>query len=109
VRLLLTARQKQLLDFIAAETARTGGVPPTVRQMMLALGFKSKGGVARVIDACVRDGILRRLKGKRQAIEIIKPTRAAWFAFDEIDKVLKPLRARACSADFEVFTEEASA
>jgi SOS-response transcriptional repressor LexA len=108
---MLTARQKQLVDFIAAETARTGGVAPTQRQMARALGYKSQSGITKLLRACVDRGALRMMPYKQRAIEVVGPPRAAWFAFDDRAKTLKPFDAgaRRLSAASELVSEEASA
>jgi len=92
---MLTARQKQLVDFIAAETARTRGVAPTQRQMAKALGYKSQSGVTKLLHACVDRGALRLMPYKQRAVEVVLPTRAVWFTFDDRAKALRPFDPRA--------------
>jgi len=89
---MLTARQKELVEYIATETARTGGIAPTRREMAVALGAKSAGDITRLVRACVARGALRAHPSRARAIEVIpRPkSRMAWFVFDDTDKVLKP-------------------
>lgn len=55
----LSARQKDVLDFIAV-TVQRHGVPPTYREIGDALAISSTNGVADHVKALIRKGYLRR-------------------------------------------------
>jgi SOS-response transcriptional repressor LexA len=55
----MTPSQKTALSFIAAQLEATG-ICPTLDDIANAMGVKSKSNAARVIDALVRDGYLKR-------------------------------------------------
>jgi SOS-response transcriptional repressor LexA len=68
---MLTARQKQLLDFIRSEIARCG-VAPSYDEMAAAIGVRSKSGVNRLLLGLEERGAIRRLPSRRRAIEVIE-------------------------------------
>ncbi len=65
----LTAKQRELYDFIAATIAETG-VAPSFDEMAAAVGLTSKGRIAEILDALVERGCIRRIPNRRRAIEI---------------------------------------
>lgn len=69
---MLTAGQMRALKFLDAEIARTGGIPPTVREMQAALGMKSRRGAYRILVALEERGFIRRLPNRARAIEILR-------------------------------------
>jgi SOS-response transcriptional repressor LexA len=92
---MLTARQKQLVDFIADETARHG-VAPSRREIAKHLGLKSAGHVTSMVRACEKRGVLANLKGRARAVGVkVHSPRAKWFAFDDEAKALRPFNASA--------------
>lgn len=71
----LTPRQRDLLDFIAAE-AREGRCPSHV-EMMHRLGLASTSGVNRLLNGLEERGYIRRLPCRARAIEVLRqPPRA---------------------------------
>lgn len=95
---MLTHRQRQLYDFISGELARTS-VPPTCRQMADHLGLVSKSSATRLLDNLEERGMIRRLRNRRQAIEIVDRTnvvpidvrqRVSVLRFNPITKELEP-------------------
>lgn len=56
----LTPRQSDCLRAIRARLAQSG-VPPTYDELRLQLGVASKSSIARLVDALVERGHLRRL------------------------------------------------
>ena len=66
----LTARQRQILDYIQA-TVNERGYPPAVREIGEAVGLSSPSTVHSHLSALVRSGYLRRDPSKPRAIEVI--------------------------------------
>lgn len=65
----LTDRQRQILDFIEAQT-RGRGYPPSVREIGEAVGLASPSSVHAHLAALQRKGFLRRDPTKPRAIEV---------------------------------------
>lgn len=65
----LTDRQRQVLDFITAQTEKHG-YPPTVREIGEALGLSSPSTVHAHLAALESKGLLERVKGKPRAVEV---------------------------------------
>jgi repressor LexA len=55
----LTARQRQMLEYIEHEV-RTTGIPPSIRQIGVALGISSTNGVRTHLQALERKGYIHR-------------------------------------------------
>jgi len=73
----LTARQKELLDFIE-DHVRVQGFPPSVREMAQHMGIRSTNGVHDHIKALERKGyLLRQNTMKSRAISIARKREAA--------------------------------
>ncbi len=68
---MLTAKQKELLEFIRARVQETG-VPPSFDEMKEALDLRSKSGIHRLITALEERGFIKRLPHRARALEIIK-------------------------------------
>jgi repressor LexA len=68
---MLTAKQKELLNFIHVRVQETG-VPPSFDEMKEALDLRSKSGIHRLITALEERGFIRRLPHRARALEIIK-------------------------------------
>lgn len=69
----LTARQQEILDFVA-QSIREHGYPPTIREIGRAFGIRSPNGVNDHLKALQRKGFLNREDLKSRAIT---PTRKA--------------------------------
>lgn len=65
----LTPRQRHLLAFLTDEAE--AGRSPSFDEMADAIGFASKSGVARLIEALEQRGHVRRHPNRARAIEII--------------------------------------
>lgn len=65
----MTAKQKQLLDFIKAKLAETG-VCPSMQEMADAMGQKSKSGVHRLVLALEEAGHVARLSWRARSIAL---------------------------------------
>jgi repressor LexA len=82
---MLTAKQRELLQFIH-ERLQESGVSPSFDEMREALDLKSKSGVHRLISALEERQFIRRLPNRARALEVIKmpetvsPTIAAALA-----------------------------
>lgn len=74
---MLTTRQRNLLNFIVAEIARTGGVAPSFEEMQAHLGESSKSGVHRLVTPLERRGFISRIPGHARAIHVLKTPDAA--------------------------------
>ncbi|MEA4882238.1 MAG: transcriptional repressor LexA [Clostridia bacterium] len=67
---LLSAREKQILGFIAQET-ETRGYPPSVREIGLAVGLRSSSTVHGYLASLENKGYIRRDPSKPRAIEVL--------------------------------------
>ena len=68
---MLTAKQRELLQFIDGRLRQTG-VSPSFDEMREALDLKSKSGVHRLISALEERGFIRRLPNRARALEVLK-------------------------------------
>ncbi len=66
---VLTAKRRQILDFIAAQL-RERGYPPSVREIGEAVGLASSSTVHNHLGVLQRQGYLRRDPAKPRAIEV---------------------------------------
>jgi len=71
----LTARQRRILDFIAA-TVRERGYPPTVREIGEAVGLTSSSSVHAQLATLERRGLLRKDPTKPRAMALSDTSRA---------------------------------
>ena len=71
IEIMLTKKQKQLLNYISTFQSRNG-VTPSYEEMKDALALKSKSGIHRLILALEERGFVKRLAHKARALEIIK-------------------------------------
>ena len=91
---MLTAKQRELLQFIH-DRLQQSGVSPSFDEMREALDLKSKSGVHRLISALEERQFIRRLPNRARALEVVKmpetlsPTIAAALA----TKAVAPLAA----------------
>ena len=82
---MLTAKQRELLQFIHDRLKRDG-VSPSFDEMREALDLKSKSGVHRLVSALEERQFIRRLPNRARALEVLKmpetvsPTIAAALA-----------------------------
>jgi repressor LexA len=68
---MLTAKQRELLQFITVRL-EDSGVSPSFEEMKDALDLKSKSGVHRLISALEERGFIRRLPNRARALEVIR-------------------------------------
>ena len=68
---MLTAKQRELLQFID-DRLKQSGVSPSFDEMREALDLKSKSGVHRLISALEERGFIRRLPNRARALEVLK-------------------------------------
>jgi repressor LexA len=80
---MLTAKQRELLQFIH-DRLKQSGVSPSFDEMREALDLKSKSGVHRLISALEERQFIRRLPNRARALEVIK--------MPEIVQAAQPLR-----------------
>lgn len=66
----LTAKQRELYDFIAATIAETG-IAPTFAEMAHALGLKSKARIHVLLGDLESKGAVRRFPRQTRAIELV--------------------------------------
>lgn len=67
----LTARQKQILDFIE-EMVNLSGLPPTIREIGAKFSITSTNGVRSILEALEVKGFIRRQKLLSRGIELVK-------------------------------------
>jgi repressor LexA len=72
----ITTRQKQILDFIE-RYQRQKGVPPSVRDICVALDLASHGSLLRHIRDLESKGYLTQLPGKKRTLRLINSTAAS--------------------------------
>jgi repressor LexA len=70
MRKALTARQQDILDFVAATIARRGA-PPTLREIMEEFSINSTNGVRTTLAALERKGYIRRRARLSRGIELV--------------------------------------
>ena len=85
---MLTAKQNQLLHYIA-ERLNESGVSPSFDEMKDALGLKSKSGIHRLIKALEERGFLGRLPNRARALEVLKMPDTS-ISTDEQSNVVRP-------------------
>lgn len=68
---MLTPKEKQLLDFIAAEIG-TRGSSPTTRQMKTALDSRSYSVVNKLLTDLEARGFIKRFRYRKHGVEIVK-------------------------------------
>jgi repressor LexA len=66
----LTARQKEILEYLAAFT-REAGYPPTVREICRATGLRSPRSASQHLQALQRKGYIQRARDKSRAIRFL--------------------------------------
>jgi repressor LexA len=66
----LTARQKELFDFLK-EFFLKKGFPPTLREMASHFGLKGPRGPQKTLNILERKGYIRKIRGESRAIEIL--------------------------------------
>ena len=69
MRKQLTARQREIYDFIA-QVIRNNGYPPTIREIMVAFGIASTNGVRTTLTALEKKGYIRRTAMLSRSIEL---------------------------------------
>lgn len=67
----LTVKQNELLAYLRRYLNSTGGVAPTVREMMAEIGIKSPGHVHAILARLEERGRIRRAPNRARAIEIV--------------------------------------
>lgn len=85
----LTPRESAILRFIQRDMRRTGGIAPTVREIVSAGIMRSFGGCNKILDGLERRGHLRRLNFRARAMTVIRPIpEGVAFRFDDETKSL---------------------
>jgi DNA-binding MarR family transcriptional regulator len=68
----LTARQKELLDFISSSLHETGGIGPSYVEMASHLGLASKSGINRLVISLEERGFIRRSGRNPRSITVVE-------------------------------------
>ncbi|MCX8103574.1 MAG: transcriptional repressor LexA [Candidatus Bipolaricaulota bacterium] len=71
MRVELTEKQRQILDFIV-ERVSEQGLPPTLREIAERFGLQSVRSAQTHLDALAKKGFIRRLAGKSRGIELVR-------------------------------------
>jgi repressor LexA len=74
MKLPLTDRQRQILDFILGQIDRRG-IPPTIREIGAQFGISSPNGVRDHLLALQRKGYLKRTPEKSRSLEVAEGLR----------------------------------
>lgn len=69
----LTRQQAMALKIITKRLRDDAGVCPSYREIGRAMGLKSVASVSGLVDGLVERGYLRKLNGRRRALEVITP------------------------------------
>lgn len=67
----LTARQKEVLDFIRQYSTKEG-IAPSYDEIRIAVGLKSKSGVFRIVNALVERGRIIKLPNRDRCIALVE-------------------------------------
>ncbi len=104
----LTARQREILDYITASIAERG-YPPTIREIGRQMGIRSTNGVNDHLKALERKGYLRRDDLKSRAMRPVKLPGAPGPAAnsDDVDTVEIPLLGRVAAGEPILAVEQA--
>ena len=73
---MLTKKHAQLRDFIERYGREHPGQSPSFDEMREALALKSKSGIHRMLVAMEERGVVRRIKNRSRAIQIVAPNAA---------------------------------
>lgn len=68
----MTRKQAECLALIAKHI-ECNGQPPTLAEIMVGCGLKSKSGPSRLVNALEERGFIRRFRGRARSIQIIDP------------------------------------
>ena len=94
----MTRKQAELLSYIETYMMAER-VAPSFEEMKVALGLKSKSGVARLISALEGRGLIRRLASRARSLEVTQDNPLAVFTVEqlqaELDRRAHILTARA--------------
>jgi len=66
----LTRRQEEILEFLRANSDRFQH-PPTLDELCVMLGLRSRGSLHKHIQALVSAGLVERMDGKRRGIRLL--------------------------------------
>lgn len=79
----LTRRQENCLAFLKQYIADKG-IPPSFDEIKDFMGLRSKSGIHRLINSLEERGLIRRLRNRARAIEIVDPNSGdLWFLSDD--------------------------
>jgi SOS-response transcriptional repressor LexA len=67
----MTPRQSDLLTFLKSYIAEHDGVSPSFAEMSAHMGISSKSSIARLVDALVERGMIRREGGKYRKRDLV--------------------------------------
>jgi SOS-response transcriptional repressor LexA len=90
----LTPRQSECLTFIKAYID-VDAVAPSLDEICVAMGLKSKSGAKRLLEGLEERGVIRRSPGRARSIEIIDP--ATMQAVSLNSEIFNLVRAYAAS------------
>ena len=88
-----TRRQQEALSFIRDYIADNGGTSPSFEDIRIAMGFKSKSAVHRVVHSLAERGQLVFLRNQARSIALPKPR--GDVSFTERDARIKVAAERA--------------
>jgi SOS-response transcriptional repressor LexA len=69
---MLLNKHHRILSFIEQYQATEGGVSPSCQEIADAVGFASKGWISQSLVDLEAAGKIRRLKGRRRNIEVLR-------------------------------------
>lgn len=83
----MTRKQAELLSYIETYMMAER-VAPSFEEMKVALGLKSKSGVARLISALEERGLIRRLVNRARSLEVTQDNPLAVFTVEQLQAEL---------------------
>lgn len=82
----LTARQKELFDFLK-DYFTEKGFPPTLREIASHFGLRGPRGPQKTLHILERKGFIRKMPGSSRAIEILGPSLNQTFSIPIVGRV----------------------
>lgn len=73
---MMTPRQRDALAFIERYQAENPGLSPSFEDIRVGLDLASRSQVSKVLNSLEERGLLRRIRGRARALEILKPALA---------------------------------
>jgi len=70
--ILITDKQRELLDKICELIEVNNGIPPTIREMAESLGYEHYSAVSGMLLALEKKRYIRRVSGKSRGLQVLR-------------------------------------